>query len=305
MKNLLIVLLIFALLPSTQAGNPEEVGDVNWGRNYEHALAQAKESGKPIFLLFQEVPGCAGCKQFGNDVLSDPKVVAAIEDNFIPLLIHNNKGGEDGRIRKQFGEPAWNYQVVRFLDSNGKDIIPRKDRVWTGPEIMARIQTVLTKTKTAASLSQSNATARVAFCQFCFWTGEYKMGALPSVIETEAGFIGGREVTLVTYDPSRISLQALIAKATAEGVNTDVYLDDPSQIPGSKKLVNYRPAPHHDQKKQIQGTVFAQLDLSPEQATKINAYARSNPQKALQYLSPEQREQPGEFHSIELRVLAV
>ena len=31
----------------------------------------------------------------------------------------------------------------------------------------------------------------------CFWTGEMKLGQLKGVLETEAGFIGGHEVTLV------------------------------------------------------------------------------------------------------------
>lgn len=291
MKTLPTALLALALLPYIQAENPEEVGDVAWGRNYEKVLLEAKETGKPIFLLFQEVPGCAGCKQFGNDVLSDPSVVAAIEDNFVPLLIHNNKGGEDGRIRKLFGEPAWNFQVVRFLDSEGTDIIPRKDRVWTTPAIMARINAVLAKTNaTNQTSSHKGATARVVFCQFCFWTGEQMIGSLSAVLRTEAGFIGGREVTLVTYDPSRISIESLISKAIAEGVATDLYLDEPKQFPGSKKLANYRPAPKHDQKKQIQSTPFERLALSPEQVTKVNAFARTNPQKALQYLTPEQIE---------------
>jgi len=150
MRTLLIAILASILLSTAQAGNPEEVGDVAWGRDYETALATAQETGKPIFLLFQEVPGCAGCKQFGNDVLSDTTVVESIESNFVPLLIHNNKGGEDARIRKMYREPAWNYQVVRFLDAKGKDIIPRKDRVWTTPELMARIETVLEKSSQAS-----------------------------------------------------------------------------------------------------------------------------------------------------------
>ena len=283
--------MAWGILASAYSGNPIEVGDVKWGRDYDASLHASEKSGKPIFLLFQEVPGCAGCKQFGKDVLTDPKVVSKIEDNFIPLLIHNNKGGEDGRVRKMFGEPAWNYQVIRFLDSDGKDIIPRKDRVWTTPELMARIDTVLARTKSIDGASLDNALSRVAFCQYCFWTGERKVGALPSVIKTEAGFIGSREVTLVTYDPSLISLEALVRKASNEGVNTDVYLDDPSLLPGAKKLANYRQAPTHDQKKQIQGTPFEKLKLSPEQATKVNAYARTDPQKAIQFLDTEQRAQ--------------
>ena len=58
----------------------------------------------------------------------------AIQEAFVPLLIINNRPGADAKILKRFGEPAWNYQVVRFLTAKGKDLIPRKDQVWTtGP----------------------------------------------------------------------------------------------------------------------------------------------------------------------------
>jgi Thioredoxin-like len=102
---------------------------VKWQIDYDTAPASAKESGKPVFLLFQEVPGCAGCKQFGRDVLSDTAVVRGIEENFIPLLIPNNQPGRDAEVLAKSGEPAWNYQVIRFLEANGRDLIPRKDRV--------------------------------------------------------------------------------------------------------------------------------------------------------------------------------
>ena len=41
--------------PATQ--NPIEVGSVNWGRDFDAALSMSAESGKPVFVLFQEVPG--------------------------------------------------------------------------------------------------------------------------------------------------------------------------------------------------------------------------------------------------------
>ena len=295
----LLALALTLCLSSAFAKNPIEVGDVAWGRNYEQALGKARETGKPIFLLFQEVPGCAGCKQFGQDVLSDPKVVDTIERNFIPLLIHNNKGGEDERVRKLYGEPAWNYQVVRFLDADGQDLIPRKDRVWSAPAVMARIDQALEAFKArspkspapAAAKSATKATARVALCQYCFWTGEKEIGAISGVLTTEAGFIGGREVTLVTYDPQSVKLEELVGQAVDANVATSIYLDDPQQLPGAQKLSGYRRAPESDQKRQLQGTVFAQLTLTPEQATKVNAFARSDPQAALRYLTPEQIDQ--------------
>lgn len=110
---------------------PIETGLVHWGRNFEEALERSGREGRPVLALFQEVPGCSGTKQFGKDVLSHPRIVEAIEDEFIPVLIYNNRGGRDAELLARYNEPAWNYQVIRFLDSSGSDIIPRKDRIWT------------------------------------------------------------------------------------------------------------------------------------------------------------------------------
>ena len=41
----------------SNVGQPEELGKVKWLRNYDIALKQAKAVGKPIMLVFQEVPG--------------------------------------------------------------------------------------------------------------------------------------------------------------------------------------------------------------------------------------------------------
>lgn len=290
-----ILLLTLAVLTSCSAGtekngNPVEVGKITWLRDLPTALDLSKSTGKPVFLLFQEVPGCAGCKQFGKDVLSDPAIVKSVEENFVPLLIHNNKGGKDAEVLRKYNEPAWNYQVVRFLDSSGEDLIPRKDRIWTKEALEPRIEAALKKAGKPQA-ANGPATKKLAICQSCFWTGEMKIGAIPGVTETEAGFIGGREVTLVNYDPTSTSLRKIIAQAKSDNVATAIYLENPANLPGSKKLTGYRPAPVSDQKKQIQNTIFAQLDLTPEQATKVNAYARTNPRKALEFLTPNQRQQ--------------
>ena len=59
--------------------NSVEVGKVAWGRDFDRASALAKTSGKPVLVLFQEVPGCKGCEKFGREVMSDPGIVKAIE----------------------------------------------------------------------------------------------------------------------------------------------------------------------------------------------------------------------------------
>ncbi len=247
--------------------NPVEVGTVRWQRDYDAALAAAKTSGKPVFLLFQEVPGCAGCKQFGRDVLSDPAVVKSIEENFIPLLVHNNQPGRDAEVLEKFGEPAWNYQVVRFLDADGRDLIPHKDQVWEAPELKQRMALALER--------KSAGLRRVAFAQHCFWTGERVLGGIDGVTRTEAGFLDGNEVTLVDYDPAQIPLAELTRKAKAGGVATRVFTS----------LGGYRKAPASDQKRQLQGTQYADMELTPEQATKLNSFVRTSPEKAKAFLS--------------------
>ena len=141
MKRIILILAALLMLPYGIAANenPVEVGLVSWGRNLDHALRLSGETGRPVFLLFQEVPGCSGCQDFGKTVLSNPRIVKAIENEFLPVFVYNNKGGEDRRILERFNEPAWNFQVVRFLDSEGRDIISRKDRVWTVTHLAMRM----------------------------------------------------------------------------------------------------------------------------------------------------------------------
>lgn len=139
---------------------------------------------------------------------------------------------------------------------------------------------------------------RVAFAQYCFWTGEMKFGQIEGVVRTEAGYFQGHEVTLVDFDPARISLQELAAKARQDGVGDRVYL--PAGAPALGRQISgvtvgapldrsYRTAPADDQKKQLEGTPYARLKLTPEQETKVNAFARSDPGKTSEYLAPAQR----------------
>lgn len=141
------------------------------------------------------------------------------------------------------------------------------------------------------------ATRRVAFAQSCFWSGEMKLGQIEGVVRTEAGFFKGREVTLVEYAPERVALEDLARQAKQSGVADTVYLDTGAQRSlagiraGAPLDGSYRPAPTDDQKKQIEGTPFAHLQLTPEQATKVNAFVGEDMAKALIWLSTAQREQ--------------
>lgn len=287
-----VSLSCFALLFLTacSARGSIETGTVEWQRDFEQALVDAKASEKPIFLLFQEVPGCAGCKQFGKGVLSDPRLVKVIEREFIPVLVRNNVLGKEREILKRYNEPAWNFQVVRFLDSEGEDLIPRKDRVWDTVPLAKRMLAALEaagrdvpmdlKTMIGVVPQQE---AEIVFAQYCFWTAEARLGALEGVHTTEAGFYKGREVTRVRYDPSAWPTDTLIQKARDYDCADAVYL------PHQFDQRYYRKAPESDQKKQLEGTPLASVKMSPEQATKVNAWVRRDWKKALSYLDDGQK----------------
>lgn len=131
--TILIILAIGATVFGDETINiPIEAGNVRWGRDLDAALENSAKTGKPVLVLFQEIPGCSGVQKFGREVLTNPSLVEAIENEFLPVLVYNNrKGGMDEKHLKRFQEPAWNYQVIRFLDAEGRDVIPRKDRIWT------------------------------------------------------------------------------------------------------------------------------------------------------------------------------
>jgi hypothetical protein len=238
--------------------------------------------------------------------MTNPIIVDTVENAFVPLLIVNNSARDAALLRK-FREPAWNYQVIRFLDSTGNDIIPRKDKVWTTKALVPRMVQALEKAKQPVPqnlklLAQEISThthARAAFSQHCFWTGEMRLGAIDGVIQTEAGWLDGREVTLVTYDKNALPLATLIKQATAARCADSVYVPS-NQLQAAKNNTakpvktltnNYRKAKESDQKRQIAGTKFTNLNLTPSQATKVNAFARVDTKKALSYLTKNQRDQ--------------
>ena len=283
-----------------------EVGNVEWQRDFEGALAQSTETGKPVFAFFQEVPGCAGCQQFGQQVLTHPLLVEAIESAFVPVLIYNNQPGKDREILERYKEPAWNYQVVRFLDGKGKDLIPRKDRVWTLGPLVERMVATLERAdrpvppylQALADESDQERHAKTAFAMSCFWTGEMRLGAIDGVVATEAGWLDGREVTLVTWHRDRTNLKELVKAAEqvrcAERVAVATQAEL-AQLPEKTRLRaglltdDYRPAQASDQKKQLSGTAFTGIRMTPMQAAKVNAWARVDIEKALAWLTPTQR----------------
>ncbi|MCG8419585.1 MAG: thioredoxin family protein [Proteobacteria bacterium] len=264
--------------------NPKELGWVAWGRDYDRAAALSARTGKPIFLLFQEVPGCRTCVGFGETVLAHPLVVEAIESEFVPLAIHNNKGGADAAVLARFSEPSWNNPVVRFVDAAGRDLVLRADRVWTTAAIAGRMVAALEAAGRPAPdylrwvIEETTASTRTAtFAMHCYWTGEACLGDIDGVVATRAGWLDGREVVEVEYDRARISEQTLRSLAGRRDCGEFVATASRAREAGAR-----------DRKYHLQRSTWNHVPLTPRQAARVNAAVRQR-RDPSRWVSPRQR----------------
>ena len=290
----------------TAAPNAErELGRVHWLRDFELAKAKSEREEKPLFLLFQEVPGCQTCVSFGDEVLSHPLLVEAIEDEFIPVAILNNKGGADRRVLQQFKEPAWNNPVVRFVNATGEDLIPRRDRIWQSAEIADRMATALRAANRPvptylSALREELAPStieRATFAMGCYWAGEACLGALPGLLSSRTGDLAGREVVELRFDSSQLSYRELLSRAQKLGCADSVFAHGDEQLSIARKVYGNQArlargttasASDRNQKFHLKRSRrLANLDLTPTQATRLNhkVWAQQDP---AAHLSPRQ-----------------
>ncbi|MEM7199960.1 MAG: VPGUxxT family thioredoxin-like (seleno)protein, type 2 [Planctomycetota bacterium] len=222
---------------SPAADQPVELGSVAWHRDYRAARAAARATDRPLLLLFQEVPGCATCRNYGRDVLDHPIIVGVAQEHFVPACIYNNTAGDhDAEVRQAFGEPAWNNPVVRIVDPSEQELAPRVSGAWTVLALAEAMAAALDRLERPTPLPlqlllqeerarAGGATATAVYEMACFWSGEAGLGRLEGVVGTEAGWLGGREVVRVTYDPKAVTYAALTRAAQQQRCARGAFAD--------------------------------------------------------------------------------
>ena len=287
-------------------GTPRELGQVRWERDLDAALARGADEGRPLFVLFQEVPGCSTCVSFGEQVLSHPLLVEAIETEFVPVFVYNNKGGRDAELLARFGEPSWNNPVVRFLDPEGRDLIARRAGVWAPHAIGARMVAALESSgrpvpeylRAAVDEARPRYTERARFGMYCYWSGEACLGEIRGVVGSQTGHLGGAEVVELEFDPDLVSYDDLVALARRRGCADRVFALSTSQRDIARQLFGdrvtsdsgpLRVARARDQKYYLRRSPLKKLELTPRQALRANAAVAAGLDPAP-HLSPRQRE---------------
>jgi len=292
-KTIILTLLLTFFQNSTaqERTNPKnqdkELGKVSWYRDYNDAIAASEKENKPILILFQEVPGCATCRNYGHNVLSSPLMTEAIENEFIPLAIFNNKKGKDLTILKKYNEPTWNNPVVRIVNKKGINLVKRVASDYSAkglynamisalkkeekkiPEYVKILGQELAINYNALNIKETH------YKMYCFWTGEKQLGSQDGVLLTQAGFING-EVVKVKYDATKISKEALNTFAKANKMSP---VNSKNKFKWAEKDEDYY----------LQHSQLKFLPLSQVQKTKINS-ALGNRKSPLPYLSPKQKQ---------------
>ncbi len=276
-----------------------ELGKVKWLTDYDKAVEEARKTSKPIYILFQEIPGCSTCVNFGNNVMGNALIVEMIETYFVPLAIHNNRTGKDAEVLKKFNEPAWNNPVSRIVDKTGKDILPRLSGAYTEGAVIAFIRKGIEADKKLVpryiQLLEEEYTAvkkDIVLEMYCFWSGEKNIGIQRGIISTLPGFSNGREVVKVTYDATAVNPYDVVAQAKKTNCADAVHTNDKyEQSQLKSKNITVKNLKSFSLDKDIhyylKKSKYAHLELSSCQATRINSLIGLG-QNAEHLLSPRQ-----------------
>lgn len=282
---------------------PEELGKITWNRDYQDALNLSKKTGKPVFILFQEIPGCSTCKNYGNNILTHPFIVETIEDYFIPLAIYNNKSGNDAEVLRLYGEPSWNNPVVRIVDQEGQNLVKRLSGDYSLLGVTNTLMDGMLKTNQvipkflhvlAEELELNAGNLKESYVSmYCFWTGEKVIGNIKGVAETEAGYMDGKEVVRFKYNPEAVSYEDIISEASKMKCADGAYTNDIEEANLADKVLKYNSNKEksyrqdRDPKYYIQNTDYQYLPMTAIQSQRVNTAlgSRQNPDE---FLSPRQ-----------------
>lgn len=283
----------------------KELGKVRWLRDFEVAKSHAAKSDRPIFILFQEVPGCHTCTGYGEQVLSHPLLVDAIENLFVPLAVYNNKGGKDAEMLDLFQEPSWNNPVVRIVDKNEKALTNRLAGDYTVEGLTNTLVAALKKagkpipTYLQLLADEWNAMdknlQKGVFAMHCFWTGEAVLGGIDGVVKTESGFMDGKEVVRFDYDPEAVTFSKLLNVAGQQKCANTVFYEDKKQkevaldVLGEKNVKERSEfRQDREQKYHLLKSNYRFVPMTALQAARLNS-ALASRQDPTYLLSPRQQ----------------
>lgn len=106
-KGFVILLWLWAFVTGCQRDTLTAEG-IRW-KPYEEAIAEGKETGKPVLILFVS-RGCPSCEQL-EETLKDPEIARLLNEEFLPVRIEAERNPELTLHFRVFGFPTmWFYR---------------------------------------------------------------------------------------------------------------------------------------------------------------------------------------------------
>lgn len=125
MKKLLLLLSLSLALatssahaaPQQKASSQEKGAKVHWLSSLPRALAEAKRTGKPIFLDFYTT-WCSPCAYLENVTGKDPRMIAESK-KWVMVKIDAEKGNANVDLAEKY--KAVTFPTLIFLNSHGRE----------------------------------------------------------------------------------------------------------------------------------------------------------------------------------------
>lgn len=259
-----------------------EEGDVLWMRDLERAMEESRNTGRPVFILFQEIPGCSTCISFAENVLKDRKIIDLIEKRFVACIV-NNRGITlaDHKALVQFNEPRCNNPVIRIVDANGTELLTRISGNYSSSSILRILQEFLCKTVVPRI-------EEIFFEMECYWEGQGCLDFVCSqfekeaVLSTTAVLMNHMEMVRVQFDPLKLDMKQFLKEIDKYKIITRVLFTDPtiqqiiakvwkreSTLQTSFKG-KWHPARHSDQRYFIKQSASSSAPLFDRQSMALN-----------------------------------
>ncbi len=283
---------------------PRELGQVDWHRGFDQSAKIAARKQQPMLVLFQEIPGCSTCVDYGQQVLSHPLVAEAAETLFVPVAVYNNIEGVDKVTLTSFEEKAWNNPVVRIITPDRKPLTSRLANDYSVAGLTAAMVNALNKSDTAVpaylqliadeTAAKKTGLQQATFAMHCFWEGEGALGGLNGTITTKPGFVDGVEVVHVQYDPKVIKYEKLLSSARSMKCASRVFTHNKKQQSIASRVVgsdavplNSTIRPDKTPKYFLANSPYKHLPMTETQAARVNSALgdKSDPNR---FLSPRQ-----------------
>jgi protein disulfide-isomerase len=119
---LLIGMLVYIQWPMLKGvyykmtGAAAPAADIAWRADFQSALAEAGESGKPVLIDFS-ASWCPPCQVMKHEVWPDREVAKAIKAGYVPLLVDVD-GPNSAEIAQRYGVSSIPSIVV--VDAQGR-----------------------------------------------------------------------------------------------------------------------------------------------------------------------------------------